>query len=315
MRRIVSVLCILGLAVGLSGATSPAAAADLPAPVGTGPQVVVRNPSPGTLTQVRVGRHDSYDRVVFQLRGALPGWDVRYVSRVTADPSGLPVTVAGAAVLRVVLTGVNGHDTAGRVTATGTTQTPRLPALTAVKQAGDFEAVMTFAIGTSDRLDFRVFGLTNPTRVVLDVAHPVTQTFTTDSTQFWAPTGGGGDFTLGAIRTGAHPGFDRIVLDLPGARVRPNIGVAYGGGMDGLPATSLKARLWTFTGTGLPANPTVTYTGPTTIHVGLPNLPTITVRRMDDGFDVIAWTTAQHGYRAFLLHGDGMNRVIIDVAH
>jgi hypothetical protein len=268
---------------------------------------------------VRVGRHNGYDRVVFQVRGAMPGWDVRYVAQVTADPSGRPVTVPGTAVLRVVLTGLAGHDGAGRPTATGTAQTPRLPGLVAVKQAGDVESVMTFALGTGDRLDFRVFGLTGPTRVVVDVAHPRTApAFTTASTQFWA-SNGGGDFTLAAVRTGAHPGYDRGGLDLPGARVRPNIGIAYGGGMDGLPVTSLKTRLWTFTGAGLPANPTGHYSGPTTIHVGLPNLPTITVRTLGDGFDVIAWTTAQHGYRAFLLtgrdvQGHDLSRLVVDIA-
>jgi hypothetical protein len=57
------------------------------------------------------------------------------------------------------------------------------------------------------------------------------------------------------------------------------------------------------------------YAGPRIIRVGLPNLGSISVRSPDSStIDVIAWTRARHGYRMFVLPGDGMNRVVIDIA-
>lgn len=316
MRRIASVLLAPVLALVLAAAAPPAqATSSIPPLVGTGPRVAVRTPTPGTLTQVRIGRHDTFDRVVFQVRGAMPGWDVRYVNRVAADPSGRPVAVAGRAALQVVLHGVTGHDEQGRATVTRLNRYPRWPALQQVEPAGDVEAVMSFALGVGDRLDFRVFGLTNPTRVVVDIAHPTTRPFTTAASQVWAPPGGGGEVTLARIRTGGHPGYDRIVLEVPGARLRPNIGTWYATSMDGLPPTSVVTRLWTFTEANRPGNPVVRYSGPRTIKVGLPNLRSITVTWLNpSSLDVVASTGVRHGYRMFVVPGEGMNRVVIDIA-
>jgi hypothetical protein len=323
MRRIISILGTTTLALGLAGLAAPAApaaASGLPPLLGTGPRVAVRTPTPGTMTRVRIGRHAAFDRVVFTIDGAMPGWDVRYVRRVYADGSGRPVPLSGHAALRVVLHGVNGHDDEGHKTVTGVPTTPRWPALRQVKPAGDLEGVMTFGLGVSDRLDFRVFGLSNPTRVVVDVAHPVTIPFRTGATQIWAPPGGGGDVTLAAIRTGGHPGFDRIVLDLPGARLRPNIGSWYAGPMDDVPPMSgtsaaVITRVWTFSTANAPGDPSVSYPGPREITVGLPNLRTITVRWLDpSNLDVIAGTRVRHGYRTYVVPGTRTTRVVIDIA-
>ncbi|MGQ4819442.1 AMIN-like domain-containing (lipo)protein, partial [Enterococcus faecium] len=67
-------------------------------------------PSPDaavTVTDVRVGRYEGFDRVVFEVDGVgLPGWDARYVPEARSAGSGSPVDVAGDAVLRLILTGV-----------------------------------------------------------------------------------------------------------------------------------------------------------------------------------------------------------------
>ena len=49
--------------------------------------------------------------------------------------------------------------------------TPQCPNLLQVKKAGDFEGVVSFGFGLRRMTGFRVFRLTNPTRVVIDVAH------------------------------------------------------------------------------------------------------------------------------------------------
>ena len=65
--------------------------------------------SPGSLvgvTDIRLGRHDGFDRVVVEVGGeGTPGWEVRYVDAPSSQGSGAGVAVAGEAVLQVTLTG------------------------------------------------------------------------------------------------------------------------------------------------------------------------------------------------------------------
>ena len=62
--------------------------------------------SAAALVDARTGRHDCFDRVVFELGGiGTPGWQVAYVDRPTSQGSGDPVDVAGHAVLQVTITG------------------------------------------------------------------------------------------------------------------------------------------------------------------------------------------------------------------
>lgn len=132
--------------------------------------------SGGTLTDVRAGRHDCYDRLVIDLRDApsFTSWSVEYVSQVREDPSDRPVALAGAADLQVRLHGVDGDsayhpaDSRSLVDVTGY-RTLRQVALT-----GSFERVTSVGVGVRARLPFRAFTLSGPgngTRVVLDVAH------------------------------------------------------------------------------------------------------------------------------------------------
>ena len=50
-------------------------------------------------------------------------------------------------------------------------KTPLCPNLRQVKLAGDFEGVVSFGLGLRRKTGFRVFRLTGPTRIVIDVAH------------------------------------------------------------------------------------------------------------------------------------------------
>ena len=45
-------------------------------------------------------------------------------------------------------------------------------ALRQLKGAGEFEAVLHYGIGQATRAGFRVFTLTNPSRLVIDLADP-----------------------------------------------------------------------------------------------------------------------------------------------
>jgi hypothetical protein len=119
------------------------------------------------LTGLRPGRHDCFDRLVFDVAGRrAAGYDVRYVDVLRADGSGDVVPVAGGAVLAV---------------------TVRAPAYRAIRPSvagyrtfrdvawgGSFEGQTSFGLGVRARLPFRVFTLDGPgngTRFVVDVAH------------------------------------------------------------------------------------------------------------------------------------------------
>jgi hypothetical protein len=134
------------------------------------------DPSPDALvsvTDVRVGRHEGFDRVVFETGGTgTPGWDVRYVDGAASQGSGDPVEVDGQAVLEVALTGVGyPYDTGldefpigGRVWAADTV------GVTEVVFDGTFEGRSVAFVGTGAQAPFRVYLLENPTRVVVEIA-------------------------------------------------------------------------------------------------------------------------------------------------
>jgi hypothetical protein len=116
-------------------------------------------------------RGDStFDRFVISTSSANPGYDVRYVTRIVADPSGNPVTLQGSKRIKVVIRPARGH-TAGGTNVLPSTLTPLCPNLRQVKRAGDFEGVVSFGLGLARKSSFRVFRLTGPARIVVDIAH------------------------------------------------------------------------------------------------------------------------------------------------
>ena len=127
-----------------------------------------------TVTDVTVGRHDGYDRVVFTLGGqGQPGWRVEYVNSPTRQGSGDPFTPAGEAFLSVVLSGVGYPFDTGVQEYDGPRSIPggEAEVVEEVQVQGVFEGQYDGAIGLTDRRPFRVFRLDGPPRVVVDVAH------------------------------------------------------------------------------------------------------------------------------------------------
>ena len=64
-----------------------------------------------------------------------------------------------------------GDAAAGAPTSVPHVITPLFPQLRQVRKTGEFEAVVSFGLGLRSRHGFRVFRLTSPTRVVIDLAH------------------------------------------------------------------------------------------------------------------------------------------------
>lgn len=130
------------------------------------------------LKDVRSDHHPGFDRVVFEFESLLPGYEVKYMPRpVVEDGSGRTVEVAGAAVLHVRMENASGADLLGekvrqtytganRIAPTGTTAVKELV------RVGDFEAVLSWAVGVTSEAPFKVSALASPARLVVDVAAP-----------------------------------------------------------------------------------------------------------------------------------------------
>jgi hypothetical protein len=136
------------------------------------------------LTDVRAGRHDCFDRLVFDLGGqdiSFGSYDVRYVPLVLSDGAGEPVPVRGDADLQIVVKAPaydgDGHATFDPANDREVVDVSGYTTFRQVAWAGSFEGQTTIALGVRARLPFRVTVLDgspgHPTgaRVVVDVAH------------------------------------------------------------------------------------------------------------------------------------------------
>ena len=126
------------------------------------------------MSDIRVGRHDGFDRVVLEVGGeGTPGWDVRYVDQASSQGSGDAVEVAGDAVLQVTLTGA-GYPVRHRgrgVLGGRTVSAADTEVVTEVVFDATYEGTTVAFVGTTPAAPFRVYLLEAPTRVVLEVAH------------------------------------------------------------------------------------------------------------------------------------------------
>lgn len=125
------------------------------------------------LDRVAVGRHEGYDRVVFQFRGdGLPGYRVEYVEPpLKEDGSGDPVAVAGSAFVVVRMDPASGFDLSsgeGELVYKGPKRLPGASVVKEVVRTGDFEAVLTWAIGLDAKVPFLVSTAASPSRLIVD---------------------------------------------------------------------------------------------------------------------------------------------------
>jgi hypothetical protein len=148
----------------LEGATTTPVRADA-----TGSEIAL-------LERVDLGRHEGYDRVVFQFRDQLPGYRIEYVQPpLKEDGSGNPVEIEGNAIVMVRMEPASGFDLntgEGVMTYKGARRIAGSDSGTSVVRelvrTGDFEAVLHWAVGLSDRVDFRVRTATAPARLIVD---------------------------------------------------------------------------------------------------------------------------------------------------
>ena len=124
-----------------------------------------------TVTDIRVGRHDGFDRVVVETDGTgTPGWRVQYVDAAQSQGSGDDIEIDGEAVLEVTITGVGYPFDTGVEEYSGP---DRIAAgtgvVTEVVWDSTFEGTSVAFVGVDAETPFRVQLLEEPARVVLEV--------------------------------------------------------------------------------------------------------------------------------------------------
>ncbi|MBF6210739.1 hypothetical protein IU487_06710 [Nocardia puris] len=159
------------------GTTAVAPTSDAAPPADAQPKRGEHSPGAAlTVTDIRIGTHSGFDRVVYEFGGTgTPGWQVGYTDRAVQDGSGAVLDIAGQSLLEVRITGsaypfdsgvtpYEGPDPATDASA---------PLIAGVYRTLVFEGTTQSFIGVNDeRPAFEVTTLTNPTRLVIDIAAP-----------------------------------------------------------------------------------------------------------------------------------------------
>ncbi|WP_420111388.1 AMIN-like domain-containing (lipo)protein [Pseudactinotalea sp.] len=121
------------------------------------------------LTDVRVAEHADFDRLVLEFEGdGEPGWRVGYVEEAVREGSGESITLDGDAILQVSATHIMATDMSAYYD--GPQQfDPDTEVIDDVFVDGSFEGYSTVYLGLDDVEIFRVFTLSEPSRLVVDV--------------------------------------------------------------------------------------------------------------------------------------------------
>jgi hypothetical protein len=126
--------------------------------------------------RVALGRHEGFDRVVFEFENGLPGYRVEYVQPpLKEDGSGNVVPLDGEAFVVVRMEPASGFDLTtneGELVYKGPRRIEGSSAGTSVvrelARTGDFEAVLSWAVGLRERVPFRITTAQSPARLVVD---------------------------------------------------------------------------------------------------------------------------------------------------
>ncbi|MBT8199049.1 MAG: hypothetical protein KJO36_00900 [Acidimicrobiia bacterium] len=129
---------------------------------------------PSYLTDLRVGAHDGFDRIVFAFDG---GGDLSYRVEETDQVlqiSGEPIAVEGDILISVTITPASGVDLSGsepNVIYSGPDRwsPPSTRVIEELARVSDFESTLVWAIGVSDGAEFAVDVLDDRQRLVIDV--------------------------------------------------------------------------------------------------------------------------------------------------
>ena len=185
-------LTILSLAACGSVATGTPAAEGSPTPPPAAPAATSASPSPAAegistaglpafactqasggasvranVTRARASTASGFDRFVLEFDGTVPAYTVKPTptASFTLDPSGQQVQLAGAAGLRITLTG----STISPQFGDPADVTYAAAVLQESRRLGDFEETLSWGLGLARPSCFRAFALTAPGRLVVDI--------------------------------------------------------------------------------------------------------------------------------------------------
>lgn len=148
---------------------SPSPSSSLPAFYCGSPVTITGNQSPQTafIKTVRGGVNTGYDRFVVEFTNGEPA-SVQVTAQgsanFTKDPSGQRVHLLGSRGLFVVIKGADAHTSY-----VGPTDLRIGSGIIEAQQMGDFEGTVQWGLGLSGPACYRVFYLTSPDRLVIDV--------------------------------------------------------------------------------------------------------------------------------------------------
>jgi hypothetical protein len=162
---------------GGNATPSPSAPTASPSPTGApfdcavGSSTLTNQVAPPTalIDAVRTGSHAGYDRLTIEFQNGTTG-TIKLVpqanTRFITDPKGDTVTLAGKYGLLVRIAGADNHTAF-----VGSTdiKSPNFPGILEVRQIGDFEGVVQWAVGLSSSPCIRTDILSAPTRLVIDI--------------------------------------------------------------------------------------------------------------------------------------------------
>jgi hypothetical protein len=146
-------------------------ASPLPGPATTSARQAPSSGWAKTVTDVRVGTHDGFDRVTFEYVGDGEfGWLTAYEEDPRSDGAGLPVEFDGIVTLTVVLRPAEFPPDAPE-TFSDDVAGPAGGIINEVVNGNWYEGDHTFYIGLDAPVPYRIARLSDPSRVVIDLVH------------------------------------------------------------------------------------------------------------------------------------------------
>jgi hypothetical protein len=137
----------------------------------TGPTTLTNQGAPplALVDAVRTGTHPGYDRLTFEFKDATTG-AIRVIpqanTKFVQDASGKTVTLAGKYGLLIKIDGADNHAAYSGPT---DFKTPNYPGILEVRETGDYEGKVQWAVGLSASACYQATMLTSPTRLVIDI--------------------------------------------------------------------------------------------------------------------------------------------------
>lgn len=130
----------------------------------------VRTPPVPVVTAIRMGTHPDcgYDRIVLNLRGRVPGYEIKYVTKAVAGPAARAAAARGDRYLLITLHPAQGHRQSGASTISPAADAADFPVLRGYAVASDFEGALCIVVIVAKATAFRVGTLSR--RLYVDVA-------------------------------------------------------------------------------------------------------------------------------------------------